>query len=277
MLSSRPVPQRPCIASATATPRHPGRMPSEPTWPVTLSTGAGSPTQTALSVGHRLAAFSTRSKSSRVARSMPSSAGWSAGSGMRLCAPRCPGAAGADRDPHVPVTEGDAGQQGVAGRERHQHSSPAVADARCELDRPGGVQLLTMLRRWPGSARSGWRSRPGSSRRSRAATRAPAAGSTPAGTPASPAPAAMSSRGKHKTSGPGVEELRPFRRVRPAPSGPVPPRWSPASEATGRDAGAPASRARRRPVDAIRPGTDPFPSPTGSGVGAVRRCWFDGG
>ena len=273
-----PAPSRPSISAATATPRHPGQD-------ALGADLAGHPVDGGRHARRRPRArrtsscrpSRTRSKSSREARSMPSSAAWSAGSGIRLrptmSAPPVPIATRTSRSPKAM-----AATRPCASGERHQHGSPPVADARGEPHRTRRRRARGRCStRSRGSTRSPRRSRPGSSRRSPAPRRAPAGGSSHGGMPASPALDPLSSRGKHKTSGPGVEELRPFRRVRPAPSGPVPPRWSPASEATGRDAGAPASRARRRPVDAIRPGTDPFPSPTGSGVGAVRRCWFDGG
>ena len=107
--------------------------PRSPTWPDTLSTGAGSPTPTALMSGIVLPAFSTRS-SDQPRGPLHALVGVVVG-GQRHPLPADDVAwAGADRDPHVPVTERDAGQQGVAGRERDEHGPPAVADARCELD-----------------------------------------------------------------------------------------------------------------------------------------------
>ena len=239
------------------------------------STGAGIPRRPPLTSAIVLPAFSTRSSSSRAARSIPSSASWSAGSGIR-CRPtmsRGP-VARATRTSRSPKAM--PGEQGVAGRERDQHGPSAVADARRELDRTGAVELPDHVGDGGGvspvdPAISTWViapcSRSASSTRSRLASRReacePGAGLLVHGVKIRP-PAPAWKNYAHSAV---------FDRPHP---GPVPPRWSPASEATGRDAGAPASRARRRPVDAIRPVTDPFPSPTGSAVGAVRRCWFDG-
>ena len=96
-------------------------------------------------VRHRLALLLDHVEQQPDARSRPSSARWSAGSGIRRRAITSSG------EPPIPTRTSRspnaiAASRLCAGGERDQHGAAAVADARRELHHPAGVELLDHVR-----------------------------------------------------------------------------------------------------------------------------------
>ena len=135
------VPRASAIARRDGHARHPGRMPSDPTCPETVSIGAGRPRPTARISEVEWPLWSTSSMHEPGPLRHPL-VGRVVGRQRHPLLAQDLGAAGAQGDPDVAVAEDDRGDEAVGGRDRHLHRPATVADARGELHGAGRVELL---------------------------------------------------------------------------------------------------------------------------------------